>query len=90
MLYRILVVKELRAVQDYEATIGGIVLDPAMSKESSMYFSPKHSFTVSPKYAEAHEKKAHLVVRMLEIRIGRELLLQVSTVSNFLDIIIFS
>ena len=64
-------------MQEYESQIGGIVLDPAMSKENTHYFSPKHSFTVSPKYADVHEKKAHLIMRMLEIRIGRELLLQV-------------
>ena len=59
-----------------------------MSKEAAMYFSPKHSFTVSPKYAVVYEKKAALIMRMLEIRIGRELLLQVCML-NFTDSSIF-
>lgn len=32
---------------------------------------------MSPKYIEVLRKKAHLVIRMLEHRIGQELLLQV-------------
>ena len=34
--------------------------------------------TVSPRYLEVYAKKAHLIMRMLEQRIGAELLLQVS------------
>ena len=37
--------------------------------------------TCSPEYLEAMDKKAHLVVRMLENRIGQEQLLQVCTSS---------
>ena len=71
-------IQDLRDVQEFEQNVGGIILDPSTGKDSTMYFSTKHPLTVSPRYAKVHEKKAHLVIRMLDIRIGRELLLQVS------------
>lgn len=45
--------------------------------ESVHYFPIKNLHTMSPKYVEMMRKKAHLVIRMLEHRIGQELLLQV-------------
>ena len=42
------------------------------------YFPVRNLHTMSPKYLEVLRKKAHLVMRMLEHRIGQELLLQVS------------
>lgn len=45
--------------------------------ENVHYFPIKNLHTMSPKYIEAMQKKAHLVIRMLEHRIGQELLLQV-------------
>lgn len=42
------------------------------------YFPIKSLHTVSPKYVEAMRRKAHLVIRMLEHRIGQELLIQVN------------
>ncbi|XP_055846855.1 transcription initiation factor TFIID subunit 2 [Episyrphus balteatus] len=47
------------------------------SQEVPHYFPIKSLHTVSPKYIEAMRRKAHLVIRMLEDRIGQELLLQV-------------
>ena len=44
---------------------------------SPHYFSTRSLHTMSPKYVEAMRRKSHLVVRMLEHRIGQELLLQV-------------
>lgn len=44
---------------------------------TSFYFPIKNLHTMSPKYLEVLIKKAHLVMRMLEHRIGQELLLQV-------------
>ncbi|XP_037931409.1 transcription initiation factor TFIID subunit 2 [Teleopsis dalmanni] len=41
------------------------------------HFPIKSLHTVSPKYVEAMRRKAHLVIRMLEHRIGQQLLLQV-------------
>lgn len=41
------------------------------------YFPIRSLHTMSPKYVEAMRRKAHLVIRMLEHRIGQELLLQV-------------
>lgn len=45
--------------------------------ENVHYFPIKNLHTMSPKYVEVVQKKAHLVIRMLEHRIGQELLLQV-------------
>lgn len=45
--------------------------------ENVHYFPIKSLHTMSPKYVEMMRKKAHLVIRMLEHRIGQELLLQV-------------
>lgn len=41
------------------------------------YFPVKSLHTMSPKYLEALRKKAHIIMRMLEHRIGQQLLLQV-------------
>lgn len=45
--------------------------------ESVHYFPIKSLHTMSPKYIETMRKKAHLVIRMLEHRIGQALLIQV-------------
>nr|XP_050858954.1 transcription initiation factor TFIID subunit 2 isoform X2 [Vespula vulgaris] len=45
--------------------------------EPGFYFPIRNLHTMSPKYIEVLRKKAHLVIRMLEHRIGQELLLQV-------------
>ena len=63
-------------MSEYEQQTGGILLDPSR-RESNLPFSVKHAHTVSPGYAEMMEKKSLLVIRMLELRIGTELLLQV-------------
>nr|NVI78969.1 TBP-associated factor 2 [Cucujiformia] len=46
-------------------------------QEEKFYFSIRNLHTISPMYIEALFKKAMLVMRMLEHRIGQELLLQV-------------
>ncbi|XP_052776335.1 transcription initiation factor TFIID subunit 2-like isoform X2 [Mya arenaria] len=66
----------LREVEQYEALSGGIVLDPSYSKPAT-YFSCMQPQTISPTYMEMYHKKALLIVRMLEARIGATLLLQV-------------
>ncbi|KAJ8680194.1 hypothetical protein QAD02_015981 [Eretmocerus hayati] len=45
--------------------------------DPGFYFPIRNLHTMSPKYIEVLRKKAHLVLRMLEHRIGQELLLQV-------------
>ncbi|KAH0952770.1 hypothetical protein HN011_011355 [Eciton burchellii] len=45
--------------------------------DPGFYFPIKNLHTMSPKYIEVLRKKAHLIMRMLEHRIGQELLLQV-------------
>lgn len=42
---------------------------------------------MSPKYIEVLRKKAHLVIRMLEHRIGQELLLQVDIITIVVTIL---
>ena len=52
-------------------------MTPRTQNDHNFYFPIKHLQTMSPKYIEIMRKKAHLVIRMLEHRIGQELLLQV-------------
>ncbi|XP_076340940.1 TATA-box binding protein associated factor 2 isoform X2 [Tachypleus tridentatus] len=85
--YRYWLYKDLQEVIGYEQTYGGLVLDCSaytsssmssnQNRENSFYFPTMHLHTTSPKYNKILQKKAHLVVRMLEDRLGRELLLQV-------------
>ncbi|XP_076462232.1 transcription initiation factor TFIID subunit 2-like [Babylonia areolata] len=74
--YRYMIAMLVKEVSDYEQQVGGILLDPSR-RESNLPFSVRNAHTVSPRYAEMMEKKALLVIRMLEQRIGTELLLQV-------------
>ena len=65
-------------MQAFEHEVGPIVLDSSTSKDlPSLYFNTRHPHTVSPRYAQVYARKAALIMRMLELRIGRELLLQV-------------
>lgn len=66
----------LKEVHNYEHNIGGIVLDPS-TKDGPHHFSIKNSHTISPSYTTVYSKKALLIIRMLEIRIGAQLLIQV-------------
>lgn len=89
--YRRWIQDELADVVKYEEQYGGIILDcsqPPAPLPSSIasavtrqpdehYFPIKNLHTMSPKYIEAMRKKAHIVIRMLEHRIGQQLLLQV-------------
>uniref|UniRef100_A0A0A9Y392 Transcription initiation factor TFIID subunit 2 n=3 Tax=Lygus hesperus TaxID=30085 RepID=A0A0A9Y392_LYGHE len=89
--YREWIHKELEEVVKYEEEYGGIILDPSQqpasspvpsptgpaSSEPTFYFPLKNLYTISPHYMEVMRKKAQLVIRMLEHRIGYELLLQV-------------
>ncbi|KAK6625989.1 Transcription initiation factor TFIID subunit 2 [Polyplax serrata] len=82
---------DLADVVKYEEEFGGIILDPSQvpssqpapfsssksSDNNNFYFPIRSLHTLSPKYSEVVRKKAHLVIRMLEHRIGQELLLQV-------------
>lgn len=63
---------------------GGTPAPTVPSKESlgktpdmMQYFPVKSLHCLSPRYMEIMRKKAHLIIRMLEHRIGQELLLQV-------------
>lgn len=68
----------MKEVCDYEQQ-NGIVLDPSAIKDTSLlHFSARNPHLVSPEYGNIFCKKAHLVIRILEIRIGYELLLQVN------------
>lgn len=74
--YRFRISNYLKDVQDYENRVGGIVLDPT-KRDSNHHFSIKSPHTVSPRYMEAFRSKCFLVMRMLEQRIGEQLLIQV-------------
>lgn len=88
--YRLWVYNTLNEVIDYEQKYGGIVLDPWHQRpgDNSFYFSNRNLHTFSPLYDDAYTKKSILVIRMLEDRIGRELLLQVF--NKLLTLAIFS
>ncbi|XP_054712299.1 LOW QUALITY PROTEIN: transcription initiation factor TFIID subunit 2-like [Uloborus diversus] len=87
--YRLWVHEDFHEVLKYEQKYGGLVLDcsvvptpgsvaaAAQGKDGSFYFPTQHLHTTSPEYNKILSKKSHLVIRMLEDRIGRELLLQV-------------
>lgn len=79
--YRHWVMRDVEEVCKYEHEDGPVILDP--SRQQDLPSSNHHMFwcgsphTLSPRYAEVLAKKARLIVRMLEMRIGTELLLQV-------------
>ncbi|XP_013190078.1 transcription initiation factor TFIID subunit 2 [Amyelois transitella] len=82
--YRYWIHQELQEVVSYEEQYGGIILDPwqppatgARQDIKDFYFPVRNVHTMSPRYMEVMRKKSHLVLRMLEQRIGQELLLQV-------------
>ncbi|XP_015908116.2 transcription initiation factor TFIID subunit 2 [Parasteatoda tepidariorum] len=87
--YRLWVHGDFNEVLRYEQKYGGLVLDcsvtpapgsvaaAAQGKDGTFYFPTQHLNTTSPEYNNILTKKSHLVIRMLEDRIGRELLLQV-------------
>ena len=80
----------------YEDAHGGIVMDPSQSSGShhshgnksnhhNFHFPLQSTDTISPRYLEMMRKKAHLFMRMLENRIGFEMLLQVSLEASDAD-----
>ena len=71
-----------KEVEDYENRHGGIVLDPSKEESFGLYFSTLQPHTISPAYLDIYHKKALLIVRMLELRLGTTLLLQVSHYQN--------
>lgn len=87
--YRLWIHSDLHEVLKYEQKLGGLILDCsaapvpgsaaaiAQGKDGTFYFPTKHLHTTSPVFNKMLTKKSHLVIRMLEDRIGRELLLQV-------------
>ena len=78
--YRFDLYHQMQDVIQYEQKYRGVVLDPSLhssNESNSFYFPIKHLHTISPLYDKAHRKKSHLVIRMLENYLGRELLLQV-------------
>lgn len=79
--YRYLLYQQMNQVIEHEQKYRGIILDPsnlnAAESIGTSYFPIKHLHTLSPLYDKVYKLKSHLVIRMLEDRIGRELLLQV-------------
>jgi transcription initiation factor TFIID subunit 2 len=77
--YRMWIHGLLNEVVEYEQKYGGFPLDPTAHKnsQSDFYFSTKSLQTMSPLYLDAYVKKSTLVIRMMEDRIGKELMLQV-------------
>lgn len=66
----------LNDVCEYEQREAPIILDSS-TRIGSAYFNVSRPETLPAKYLEAYTKKSCLVLRMLENRLGKELLLQV-------------
>ena len=81
--------QDLKLVCEYEQTMGGIILNPephldhsslqTERKPSHLYFPSDNPHTISHLYWRLFATKAHYVMRLIEIRIGQELLLKVRT-----------
>lgn len=56
---------------------GNAPIPQPRTPDPGFYFPIRNLHTMSPRYLEVLRKKAHLVIRMLEHRVGQELLLQV-------------
>lgn len=75
--YRHVIAQYAKDVEEYEIRHGGIVLDPSKQESFGLYFSTLQPHTISPAYLDMYHRKALLIVRMLELRLGPTLLLQV-------------
>ncbi|CAL8072152.1 unnamed protein product [Calicophoron daubneyi] len=75
--YRRIISRQMRHVTSYEHTKYGILLDPTKCSARPTHFSLTSPHTISPNYLAAFMKKAHLIIRMLELRFGQPVLLQV-------------
>ncbi|KAJ8032786.1 Transcription initiation factor TFIID subunit 2 [Holothuria leucospilota] len=85
--YRYHIHKDLKRICEYEQTMGGIILNPepfldhsslqTEKKPSHLYFPTDNPHTISYSYWKLFGIKAHYVMRLIEIRIGQELLLKV-------------
>ncbi|KAJ6218446.1 hypothetical protein RDWZM_009603 [Blomia tropicalis] len=76
--YRYYVKHAMDKVIKYEQQFRPIVLDPSWkSYVEKDYFYVKNFHTFSPSYDKLHRTKSFLIMRMLEIYLGRPLLLQV-------------
>lgn len=84
--YRFFIDEKFKEVINYEQKYGGVILDNSTAKpsldstnvnNSPFHFSINHLACYSPLYNKIHKIKSMLIIRMLEDRIGRELLLQV-------------
>ncbi|GAA28713.2 transcription initiation factor TFIID subunit 2 [Clonorchis sinensis] len=75
--YRRIICNDMLHVTNYEHTKYGILLDPSKITNRTAHFGLKSPHTISPNYLTAFIKKSHLVIRMLELRFGQPVLLQV-------------
>lgn len=79
--YRYRVQEIMKKLIDYEQKFGGIALDETSDvinkSRNNFHFSTQSPHTISPFFDEAHKLKSFLVIRMLEDRIGKMLLVQV-------------
>lgn len=81
--YRYQVQEMMQKLIQYEQKFGGVVLDETTSdhvvnkSRNVFHFSTQSPHTISPFFNEAHKLKSFLVMRMLEDRIGKLLLVQV-------------
>uniref|UniRef100_A0A0N5A862 Transcription initiation factor TFIID subunit 2 n=1 Tax=Syphacia muris TaxID=451379 RepID=A0A0N5A862_9BILA len=78
--YLFQVMRTLNAVCNYESKWGMLVLRPLKNDPKNKFewhFDPRNPFTCSPLYANVLFKKGHLIIRMLNKRLGKEPFFQV-------------
>lgn len=79
--YRFRVQETMKKLIEYEQKFGGIVLDETSGvinkSKNTFHFSTQSPHTISPFFDDALKLKSFLVIRMLEDRIGKTLLIQV-------------
>lgn len=71
------IAKDMREVCDHEQQVGPVVLDPSVVRDVALYLPMKSPHTTSPIYSAIYEKKAHLIMRMLALKIGPVFMFQV-------------
>jgi transcription initiation factor TFIID subunit 2 len=76
--YKFMIYNEMKDVCKYEKEQGLILLDYKYdSKEAAKcHFSVKHMHTISADYLKHAEKKAHLVLRLIDDFIGNDVMVQ--------------
>ncbi|XP_055350566.1 transcription initiation factor TFIID subunit 2-like [Paramacrobiotus metropolitanus] len=75
--YRFQMYQQMKELTAFERDVHPVILVPPAELPAHFHFSPRNPQTCSEEYIRIYSIKAHLVVRMLEERIGAQVLAQV-------------